>query len=111
MRIPKRIHILTALMLVTAAAIPFRSRVRRCFVSAVQVVKGRATVADRLREHGAKVRARLGPSFAAVNVSYPPKQIVFVGLKEERPLANRLGHMRYRPRPPSTQGPIALNGL
>ncbi len=42
------------------------------------------TIADRLAEHGAAARARLAPSFAAAGVSYPPRGVVLIGLKEER---------------------------
>lgn len=44
------------------------------------------SVADRLREHGAKVDARLRPVFAARGVAYPPAKLTFIGLKDEKVL-------------------------
>ena len=44
----------------------------------------RKTIDDRLAEYGAVSRARLAPSFAAAGVSYPPRRVVLIGLKEER---------------------------
>ena len=44
----------------------------------------RKTIDDRLAEYGAAARARLAPSFAAAGVSYPPRRVVLIGLKEER---------------------------
>ncbi|MDQ3415345.1 MAG: L,D-transpeptidase family protein [Verrucomicrobiota bacterium] len=44
----------------------------------------RRTIDDRLAEFGTAARARLGPDFAAAGVNYPPRQIVLIGLKEER---------------------------
>lgn len=82
----KRVHILLVLLVVALAAIPFRARVRRCFVSGVQTLRGKATVADRVKEHGANVRERLAPFFRAAGLTYPPEKVVLVGLKEERML-------------------------
>lgn len=44
------------------------------------------TVADRLTEYGEVARARLKPHFERAKVSYPPKELVFVGLKQEKVL-------------------------
>ncbi len=44
----------------------------------------RKTIDDRLAEFGTVARERLEPHFAAAGVSYPPRQIVLIGLKEER---------------------------
>ena len=43
-----------------------------------------ATVAERLDQYGATVRARLSPRFAKQNVAYPPGKLIFVGLKKEK---------------------------
>jgi len=45
---------------------------------------GKHTVADRVAEFGEVVHGRLGPDFARVEVSYPPQQVVLVGLKQEK---------------------------
>lgn len=47
---------------------------------------GRATVEDRVAEHGAAARARLAPHFESANVAYPPSKLVLVGLKQEKTL-------------------------
>ena len=44
------------------------------------------TVEDRVAEFGEIVRARLLPRFEAAGVSYPPRQLTFIGIKEERVL-------------------------
>jgi murein L,D-transpeptidase YafK len=45
-----------------------------------------ATIAERLEQYGPAVRARLGPFFQKNGVAYPPTQIAFVGLKQEKVL-------------------------
>lgn len=45
-----------------------------------------ATIAERLEQYGASARARLSPFFKQAKVAYPPQQLVFVGLKEEKSL-------------------------
>jgi hypothetical protein len=49
-----------------------------------QNVSPAATVADRLKQYGVPARARLSPHFARQKVTYPPGELVFVGLKEEK---------------------------
>jgi hypothetical protein len=45
-----------------------------------------ASIEDRLREYGAIARARLEPHFKKAGISYPPRELIFVGLKEEKVL-------------------------
>jgi len=45
-----------------------------------------ATIAGRLEQYGAAARARLSPYFKHAGVAYPPRQLVLVGLKEEKTL-------------------------
>ncbi|MSU60121.1 MAG: hypothetical protein EXS35_18450 [Pedosphaera sp.] len=45
-----------------------------------------ATVEERLEQYGKAARARLAPNFEKQKVSYPPRELVFVGLKEEKQL-------------------------
>ena len=45
-----------------------------------------ATVAERVQQYGAAARARLSPHFAKHAVAYPPRDLIFVGLKEEKVL-------------------------
>lgn len=42
------------------------------------------TVAERLSEYGEAARARLKPHFDRARISYPPKELTFVGLKQEK---------------------------
>lgn len=63
-----------------------------------------ATIAERLEQYGAAARARLAPYFAKQKVAYPPAELVFVGLKEEKTLqvyarsgTNKLGFIRAYP--------------
>jgi len=43
-----------------------------------------ATIADRLAQYGPAARARLQPDFQKQNITYPPAEIVLIGLKQER---------------------------
>ena len=45
-----------------------------------------ATIADRLEQYGPPARARLLPHLEQQGISYPPRELVFVGLKEEKML-------------------------
>jgi len=45
-----------------------------------------ASVPDRLAQYGPAARARLAPHFQRAGVTYPPKELCLVGLKEERQL-------------------------
>src|SRR5580765_5166316 len=43
-----------------------------------------ATIAERLEQYGPAARARLAPYFQKQAVAYPPSQVVFIGLKQEK---------------------------
>lgn len=45
-----------------------------------------ATIAERLEQYGVAARARLAPHFEKQKVAYPPSELIFVGLKEEKTL-------------------------
>lgn len=45
-----------------------------------------ATIAERLEQYGLSARTRLSPYFKRTVIEYPPKELVFVGLKEEKTL-------------------------
>lgn len=45
---------------------------------------GAKTIAERLQEYGEAVRARWSPFFTNAQVAYPPRELVFVGLKAEK---------------------------
>jgi hypothetical protein len=44
---------------------------------------GRATVAQRVSEHGGSARARLAPHFEAAGVDYPPADLTFIAIKDQ----------------------------
>ena len=64
--------------------IAFRSKIRSVAASTLQTVKGRKTVAERVAQFGSVVHNRLGGRFKEIGMSYPPRKVVFVGLKHER---------------------------
>ena len=57
---------------------------QRAWVLLQNRLRAPASVADRVRQYGDAVRARLQPHFARVGVAYPPRAVVLVGLKTER---------------------------
>src|SRR5687768_10002473 len=44
-------------------------------------VRGGKTVNDRLVQYGNQARSRLAPHFAKARFDYPPRRVVFVGIK------------------------------
>jgi hypothetical protein len=59
---------------------------RSLVVSLIQLGRPAKTVEDRLVEFGAPARERWRVRFAAVGASYPPSEVAFLALKEERVL-------------------------
>jgi murein L,D-transpeptidase YafK len=49
-------------------------------------IRGRGTVQQRLRQYAPAVQQRLNASFKTANVPYPPRRLIFVGLKGEKVL-------------------------
>jgi murein L,D-transpeptidase YafK len=49
-------------------------------------MSGRASVAQRLEQYGPAVRARLAADFGRIGIAYPPRRVLFVGLKLEKQL-------------------------
>jgi murein L,D-transpeptidase YafK len=45
-----------------------------------------ATTEERLQQYGTAARARLKPYFEKQSIAYPPSELIFVGLKEEKVL-------------------------
>ena len=79
----KRIHILLALLAVAICAIPFRAKLRRPIVAVIQILRGKKTVTDRVKQFGDAVRERLASDFERIGFSYPSKRMILVGLKQE----------------------------
>jgi len=82
----KRIQFLIFLLVVCIAAVPFRVRLRSLLVGIVQILRGKKTVAQRVRQYKDDVDVRLLPLFQKAGVAYPPKQMILVGLKSEKML-------------------------
>src|SRR5262245_7303485 len=55
-------------------------------VAALPAVGRATTIEDRVGDLVAAARQRLAPHFAAARLTYPPAQVVLVGLKAERRL-------------------------
>jgi L,D-transpeptidase catalytic domain len=80
----RRIHILQVAACLLLAGVLLRVFAPGVLAPLVQRMKGQRTVALRVAEFGEVVRARLAPDFARIGLNYPPKQVVLVGLKQER---------------------------
>lgn len=79
----KRVLILifTVLAIVVLIDYPSLRWLRECVVLRVS---GKKTVSDRLSEYGQIVEGRLLPCFERANVSFPPDEVVFLALKQEK---------------------------
>lgn len=64
-----------------------------------RVAQAERSVADRIEQYGSIARGRLAPYFKDARVSYPPKKIVLLALKDEKRLEvyarGETGTMRY----------------
>jgi len=67
-------------------AISFRSKLRRPVVAVIQLFRGKKTIVDCVAEFESAVRERLAPEFERIDVAYPPKEMILVGLKQEKRL-------------------------
>lgn len=85
-----RATILLVVLLLTGAVVVIkRSEIRSWIKNTVpgaRTAVGQKTVADQLGIYGPDARARWAPVFAAKKLSYRPKQIVFVPIKDSRKL-------------------------
>ena len=80
----KRPHIILIILSVGILTFAFRHHLKNYLVSGLQTAKGRKTVQGRLEQYGHAVRERLLPCFEAAKITYPPKKVIFVGLKNEK---------------------------
>ena len=80
------IRFILILLALTVCLIPFHAKVKSAAVSAIQILKGRKSVEERVVEFGSRVRDRLAARFEEAGIVYPPKKIKLVGLKQERVL-------------------------
>jgi len=79
----KRLHILLLMLLLGLGAVAFRARVRPAVVAAIQIAKGKKTVAHHVAQYGESVRNGLAPDFEQAGVEYPRERVKLVGLKAE----------------------------
>ena len=82
----KRVHILVLGLAIALGALPFREKLRRPVVAAIQLFQPKATVEDRIAEYEPVVRERLAPVFKRIQAAYPPNRIILAGFKHERRL-------------------------
>jgi len=80
----KRLNVILIFLGVGILTIIFRARLHQYAVREIQTVKGKRTIQQCLAQYGQTVRERLLPYFESAKVSYPPKKVVFVGLKHEK---------------------------
>lgn len=82
----KRWRLLIAVVMLAVVAVVFRARLSAAVSLVMSKFAPRKTVADRVAEYGSAARSRLRPYFEQAGVSYPPSNIVFVGIKQQRTL-------------------------
>lgn len=80
----KRLYIILIFLSVGILIFALRSHLQKYLAAGLQTAKGRKTVQDRLEQYGHTVQERLLPYFEAAKITYPPKQVVLVGLKHEK---------------------------
>ena len=80
----RRIRIGFAIVGLLVLGIVVRGPVQRAAVTVIEALEGKKTVSQRLEEYGGAVGKRLEPYFKASGVAYPPRKVVFVGLKLEK---------------------------
>src|SRR5258706_7698784 len=80
-----RIHFLVAVLGLVLCVILFRANLRSAG-SSIQLMKSSKSVSERVMEFGEAVHNRLAVRFREGGAAYPPKQIILVGLKQERAL-------------------------
>lgn len=81
-----RLRILLAVLGCAFCAGLFRARWQRPVAAAIQIAKGKPTVAGRVAQFGDAVQARLAPDFARIGAAYPPERMALIGLKSEKSL-------------------------
>lgn len=52
----------------------------------IQKLRGKATVSDRVAQFGSVAHARWQPFFYKKNISYPPRKLLLLGIKQEKQL-------------------------
>lgn len=110
-KLTRRHWMALALIGMAVALLGFSGLAKRLFAATVQRSRGKATVADRLAQYGPDARARLKPAFEQAGIAYPPKQIVLVGLKQERVLEVWVSGDDKKPKLLKTYPILAASGV
>ena len=78
----KRVHVLAGILVMVIVLALLKPWLSKRF-PILQRIRGKHTVSDRIEQYGPKVRPRLEAAFVEKGLPYPPKKIVFLGLKHE----------------------------
>jgi hypothetical protein len=82
----RKLHIVITLLVLGTAALILSGAYRRPAIAVLQLIRGKASIADRVAEHGDVVRERLLPNFESAGVAYPPGCVILAGFKHEKRL-------------------------
>ncbi len=82
----KRTRILFILLGLALAALVVRYCFPELAAPIIARLQGKKTVQDRLEQYGPTARARMEPHFVRQRISYPPREVVLVGFKNEKGL-------------------------
>lgn len=77
--------VIVSLLILCVVSLVFRERLREA-TNMVSTRLSKVSVAGRLDQYGPSSRGRWSPRFQEVGVSYPPRRVVLVGLKQEKTL-------------------------
>jgi len=80
----KKRYIILIFLSVGILTFALRSHLQKYLAEGLQTAKGRKTVQQRLEQYGQSVQERFLPYFEAAKIPYPPKKVIFVGLKHEK---------------------------
>ena len=81
----KRVHVLAGIFVMVIVLALLKPWLSKRF-PVLQRIRGKHTVSDRIDQYGPKVRPRLEMAFTKKGLSYPPKEVVFLGFKHEASL-------------------------
>ena len=82
----KRKCILFTILAILVISFVFQAKIERMLSPVIHRIKGMATVSDRIEQYGSQVRERMKPYFESASVQYPPSELIFVGIKQEKRL-------------------------
>ena len=79
----RRTIIFTLLLVIAGVVFIFRARFDAALGVVGQKFSSKKTVEQRLQEYGNSARTRLRPHFDKAQVSYPPRHLLLLGIKDE----------------------------